>query len=97
MICQKNQESRFWAKKTTPSWICEIIYAENCSLYLQLLLIHSFVGLEKVARMFIEKGANVNAVNDKNDSALILAVWNGKTKFQMNFYRFSLGFPILKR
>lgn len=41
-------------------------------------LIHSFSGFVKTVRVLIEKGADVNAVNDDHDSALILAVKNGK-------------------
>lgn len=36
--------------------------------------------------MLIEKGANVNAMNNKNSTALTIAISNGKTKFQMKSY-----------
>lgn len=42
-----------------------------------LLLIHSIIGLEKIVQKLIEKGANKNAVNQDNNSALILAIKNG--------------------
>lgn len=41
----------------------------------------SFIGLEKISRMLIERGVNINAVDEKNNSALILAVVKGETKF----------------
>lgn len=37
-------------------------------------------GLEKIAQILVEKGANVNATND-SDSALILAAENGEIQF----------------
>lgn len=44
--------------------------------------------------MLIERGVNVNAVNNKNDSALIGAVEKGEAKFQMNLGRSSLNFKL---
>lgn len=39
-----------------------------------------FVGFEKIVRVLIEKGAKVNAVNKKGNSALIFAALSGKSK-----------------
>lgn len=39
-----------------------------------------FIGFDKIARMLIDKGADVNVVNSKNNSALILAALTGKCK-----------------
>lgn len=39
------------------------------------------VGNEEIARILIEKRANVNAINNNGDSALILAVINSKIQF----------------
>lgn len=39
--------------------------------------IYSFVGYEKIAKMLIEKGANINAVNEDNNSPLLWAVFAG--------------------
>lgn len=39
------------------------------------------LGFEKIGRMLIEKGANVNAVNKNNDSALLIAAFKGKLSF----------------
>ena len=39
--------------------------------------IHSFIGSEKIVRMLIDKGADVNAVDEKNNSALLYATKNG--------------------
>lgn len=38
-------------------------------------------GLEKIAQILVEKGANVNATNYDSDSALILAAENGEIQF----------------
>lgn len=35
-------------------------------------------GIGKTVKVLIEKGADVNAVNNENTSALILAAWRGK-------------------
>lgn len=35
-------------------------------------------GSEKIVQMLIEKGANVNAVNEEGDSALTVAVSKGR-------------------
>lgn len=37
-------------------------------------------GLEKIAQILVEKGANVNATNHDGDSALILAAENGENQ-----------------
>lgn len=36
--------------------------------------------LDDIARILIEKGANVNVTNDEGDSAVILAATNSKNK-----------------
>lgn len=41
------------------------------------LLIHLFLGHEKIVQMLIKKGANVNSVNGDKNSALIFAADNG--------------------
>lgn len=38
-----------------------------------------FIGFEKIARMIIEKGANVNVVNQSKETALVLAAKTGDT------------------
>lgn len=38
---------------------------------------HLFIGSAKIVKLLIEKGANVNAVTEDKNSALILAVLNG--------------------
>lgn len=38
-----------------------------------------FLGFDKIARMLIEKGANVNAADDNNLSVLMYAALNGET------------------
>ena len=43
-------------------------------------------GYEKIARMLIGKGANVDAVNDKKSTTLILAALNGNTSNAFDFY-----------
>lgn len=65
---------------------------EDFSLYLRFIFIHSIIGLVETARLFIEKGVNVNKVNNKNDTALIGALEKGETKFQMNLGRSSVIF-----
>lgn len=40
--------------------------------------IHSIIGFDKMVQVLIEKGANINAVNENNNSAVILATLNGK-------------------
>lgn len=45
------------------------------------LLRSANIGNEKIARILIEKGANVNARNDDGDSALSLAAKKGKNQF----------------
>lgn len=42
-----------------------------------LIFVYSFIGLEKIVQMLIDKGANVNAVDVKNNSALFYAAKNG--------------------
>lgn len=44
--------------------------------------INSSIGFEKIVQMLIEKGANVNAVNKENDSALISASSKGNISNQ---------------
>lgn len=39
---------------------------------------HLFSGFEKIVRLLIDKGVNVNALNKANNSALIFAIANGK-------------------
>lgn len=41
------------------------------------LFIGASIGLDEIVRMLIEKGANVNAVNNLNNTALELAAING--------------------
>lgn len=38
------------------------------------------VGNEEIARILIEKGANVNATNDDKDSALTMAAMSSKNQ-----------------
>lgn len=40
--------------------------------------IHSTIGFDNMVQVLIEKGANINAVNENNNSAVILATLNGK-------------------
>lgn len=53
--------------------------------------IHLFTGFEKIARLLIKKGANVNAVNEDKFSALVIAAYRGETiwiysaNFMFNF------------
>lgn len=50
--------------------------------HLYFLGIHLFLGFEEITRMLIEKGANVNAVNEDNNSALVLAIVEGNVSFR---------------
>lgn len=40
-------------------------------------LIYYLIGSAKIVKLLIEKGANINAVTEDKNSALILAVLNG--------------------
>lgn len=42
---------------------------------------YSFIGFEEIVEILIERGANVNAVDRKNDSVLILAASKGNIKY----------------
>lgn len=42
--------------------------------------IYSFIGYEKIVQMLIEKRVNINAVDDDNTSALMLAAVHGNTQ-----------------
>lgn len=59
------------------------------------------IGNEGIARILIEKGANVNAINDANDSPLTLAgttsknYWLRNTKFVL--YNFLQLFNLLSK
>lgn len=44
---------------------------------IKIIFTISFIGFERVVQMLIEKGANVNAVDGKNYSALLYAVEKG--------------------
>lgn len=57
-------------------WLrCEI----TCKLFIYVpFSIHLFIGYEKIVQILIENGANVNAMNDENDTALLYAAAKGK-------------------
>ena len=38
---------------------------------------HLFKGYDKIAEMLIKNGANVDSINDKKNSVLMIAAWNG--------------------
>lgn len=42
-----------------------------------VFFIHSLIGFENMVRMLIDKGADVNTIDDKNNSALLYAAKNG--------------------
>lgn len=42
-----------------------------------MFFIHSFTGFEKIIHMLIDRGANVNAVDEAHTSALIIAANKG--------------------
>lgn len=43
-----------------------------------ICFIHLFIGFEKIVKILIEKDANVNAVNENNISAVLIAINKGK-------------------
>lgn len=47
------------------------------SYSIHISAVHSFIGFEKIVQMLIEKGADVNAVNEDNFSAIIYAANRG--------------------
>lgn len=61
-----------------------------------LLFVHSFLGSEKIARLLIEKGAEVNTRDKENGSALNYAAFNGNKiqyldhTFEINKYQFNV-------
>lgn len=62
-----------------------VLRSENiyCRLFYYLCLIHLIIGFERIVEMLIEKGANINAVNRDNNSALILAAKNSNTSREL--------------
>lgn len=44
-----------------------------------IFLFHLFIGFDKIVEILIEKRANLYAVNDDNNTALIIAAMHGKT------------------
>lgn len=48
---------------------------ENCNEFFFIWI----KGHEEIVQLLIEKGANVNAVNTDNESAIIYAAMNGNT------------------
>lgn len=58
------------------------------------LLMAAAIGNEEIARILIEKGANVNATNDNGDSALTLAAMTSKNYWWRN-RNFAHFFPVM--
>lgn len=56
-----------------------IATAKNHNEFPFSLFARSFTGSMKIVQMLIEKGANVNAVNEDHNSALMYAALNGIT------------------
>lgn len=50
---------------------------KNPVYYLEFF-IRSFLGFEKIVQMLIDRGANVNAVDEDNTSAIIFAANKGR-------------------
>lgn len=77
---------------------CHLIFSKvnlRWNLHYQYfaLFIHLFIGFEKVVQMLIEKGANVNAVDQKNNySALFYAARNGNILNTHIFKKFNFHF-----
>lgn len=53
--------------------------AKNRNEFTFSVFIRSFTGSMKIVQMLIQKGANVNTVNEDNNSALMYAALNGIT------------------
>lgn len=66
--------------------MCKIRKKSFCIILTYFFFIHSIIGFETIVQMLIEKGANVNAVNEDNNSALIYAALEGKIFLHMNIY-----------
>lgn len=54
-----------------------MMFAKSCNEFPFTLSIHSLIGSEKIVQILIESGANVNAVDEDNDSALMRAANKG--------------------
>lgn len=64
----------FICRLPNTQWPHYIIVRIRWVLY---LFIHTFVGCHEIVQKLIEKGVNVNAANNKNNTALLLAAEKG--------------------
>lgn len=51
------------------------------ALNVNIFSIHWILGFTRIVQVLIERGANLNAVNENNDSALNIAAFKGKVVF----------------
>lgn len=68
----------------------DIVTIKSRDKFIVSLFINSFTGSEKIAKMLIERGADVNALNIYNSSAISFAAGNGNDS---NIFNLCISIP----